>query len=257
MQVVVIKIQFSLPTANCQLVSTDRMQTTDIENFLSQGLKLMGLSLDNQPEALSCLALYFHELNKWNRKINLVARTMDDLQILENHFLDSLTLLSLLDPEKQEQETVLDVGTGAGFPGLVLKIVCPLLPVVLIEPRKNRYYFLKHIVRMLDLRGVEVLNVRLDEIVEVKELSGRKFPFITSRAFTDINQFIRLTAPYLVQGGGIVCMKGPGAEKELADLVQQGLSEKFHVTETRKLTLPFSKAERMLVIIKRSDEDLQ
>ena len=233
------------------------MQTTDIENFLAQGLKLMGISLHSQPEALSRLALYFQELNKWNRKINLVARTMDDLQILENHFLDSLTLLSFLNLENQEQETVLDVGTGAGFPGLVVKTVCPLLPVTLVEPRKNRHYFLKHTVRTLHLQGVEVMNVRLDETAEVKELSGRKFSFITSRAFTDINQFIRLTAPYLAHGGGIVCMKGPGAEKELADLVQQGLFEKFHVTETGKLTLPFSKAERMLVIIKRSDEKLQ
>ena len=150
-----------------------------------------------------------------------------------------------------------EVGSGAGFPGLVLKTVCPLLPVVLIEPRRNRYYFLKHIVRILDLQGVELLNVRLEGTTKVKELSEREFSFITSRAFTDINQFIRLTAPYLVPGGRIVCMKGPGAEKELVTLVQKGLSGKFYVVETRKLQLPFSKAERILIIIKRSDEKLQ
>ena len=232
------------------------LSTIDAENFLAKGLKLMGLSLDNQPEALSRLALYFHELKKWNRKINLIARTLNDHQILENHFLDSLTLLSFLDLENQEQEIVLDVGTGAGFPGLVIKTVCPLLPVVLIEPRRNRYYFLKHIVRVLDLQGVELLNVRIEETAELKELSERKFSFITSRAFTDINQFIRLTAPYLVSGGRIVCMKGPGAEKELDTLVRKGLSERFYVAETKKLQLPFSEAERILIFIKRSDEKL-
>jgi 16S rRNA (guanine527-N7)-methyltransferase len=232
------------------------MHPADIENFLAKGLDFMGLQIHNQPEALSRLALYFHELKKWNRKINLVARTMDDHQILENHFLDSLTLLSFLNPENQEQETVLDVGTGAGFPGLVIKIVCPLLPVVLIEPRRNRYYFLKHIVRVLDLQGVELLNVRLEETTELKELSERKFSFITSRAFTDINQFIRLTAPYLVPKGRIVCMKGPGGEKELDTLVWKGLPEKFYVAETKKLQLPFSEAERILIFIKRSDEKL-
>ena len=216
----------------------------------------MGLSLDNQPEALSRLALYFHELKKWNRKINLIARTLNDHQILENHFLDSLTLLSFLDLENQEQEIVLDVGTGAGFPGLVIKTVCPLLPVVLIEPRRNRYYFLKHIVRVLDLQGVELLNVRIEETTELEELSERKFSFITSRAFTDIDQFIRLTSPYLLRGGRIVCMKGPGAEKELDTLVRKGLAEKFYVVETKKLQLPFSKAERILIFIKRSDEKL-
>jgi len=232
------------------------MHPADIENFLAQGLKLMGLSLDNQPEALSRLALYFHELKKWNRKINLIARTLNDHQILENHFLDSLTLLSFLDLENQEQEIVLDVGTGAGFPGLVIKTVCPLLPVVLIEPRRNRYYFLKHIVRVLDLQGVELLNVRIEETTELEELSERKFSFITSRAFTDIDQFIRLTSPYLLRGGRIVCMKGPGAEKELDTLVRKGLAEKFYVVETKKLQLPFSKAERILIFIKRSDEKL-
>ena len=232
------------------------LSTIDAENFLAQGLKLMGLSLDNQPEALSRLALYFHELKKWNRKINLIARTLNDHQILENHFLDSLTLLSFLDLENQEMETALDVGTGAGFPGLVIKTVCPLLPVVLIEPRRNRYYFLKHIVRVLDLQGVELLNVRIEETAELKELSERKFSFITSRAFTDIDQFIRLTSPYLLRGGRIVCMKGPGAEKELDTLVRKGLAEKFYVVETKKLQLPFSKAERILIFIKRSDEKL-
>jgi len=232
------------------------LSTIDAENFLAQGLKLMGLSLDNQPEALSRLALYFHELKKWNRKINLIARTLNDHQILENHFLDSLTLLSFLDLENQEQEIVLDVGTGAGFPGLVIKTVCPLLPVVLIEPRRNRYYFLKHIVRVLDLQGVELLNVRIEETTELEELSERKFSFITSRAFTDIDQFIRLTSPYLLRGGRIVCMKGPGAEKELDTLVRKGLAEKFYVVETKKLQLPFSKAERILIFIKRSDEKL-
>ena len=229
------------------------MNPSEINNFLAKGLELMGLHLHNQPEALARLALYFHELKKWNMKINLVARTLDDKQILENHFLDSLTLLPFLDFENQERETMLDVGTGAGFPGLVLKVVCPLLPVVLIEPRRNRYYFLKHVVRRLNLQGVELLNVRLEETAEAKELSKKRFSFITSRAFTDINQFIRLTGTYLVPEGRIVCMKGPGVDKELTDLVQKGFLEKFSVVETRKLRLPFSKAERMMVIIKRSD----
>jgi 16S rRNA (guanine527-N7)-methyltransferase len=233
------------------------MLSADIENFLAKGLDLMGLHLNNQPEALSRLSIYFHELKKWNRKINLVARTLDDRQILENHFLDSLTLLSFLDIENLKNETVMDVGTGAGFPGLLLKAVCPLLPVVLIEPRRNRFYFLKHIVRTLNLHGVELLCVRLEETAEVKELSERKFSFITSRAFTDINQFIRLTARYLAPGGRIICMKGPGAEKELVDLEQQGLLEKFYMAETRQLQLPFSKAERMLVSMKSTDEKLQ
>jgi len=232
------------------------MLSSDVVNFLSHGLDLMGLHLHDQPEALSRLAIYFHELKKWNQKINLISRTMDDHQILENHFLDSLTLLLFLDHQNLEQETVLDVGTGAGFPGLVLKAVCPELPVVLVEPRRNRYYFLKHIVRNINLQGVELVNGRIEENSGLQELSARKFSFITSRAFTDSSQFVGLTSPYLGPGGTIVCMKGPGAEKELDTLIKDGLPEKFYVAETTKLQLPFSKAERTFIFIRFSDERL-
>ena len=89
------------------------MLTADIEKFLSHGLDIMGISLENEPAVLSRLSLYFQELKKWNKKINLVARSLDDRQILENHFLDSLSLISLLPLESKEQETILDVGSGA------------------------------------------------------------------------------------------------------------------------------------------------
>ncbi len=146
------------------------------------------------------------------------------------------------------------LATGAGFPGLVLKAVCPELSVTLIEPRKNRFFFLKHIARALHLKEVEVLDVRLEEKITVKELSGRQFSFITSRAFTDILQFVKLTAPYLKVEGRIVLMKGPGAANELKDFGRKGMNEKFSVAETQKLYLPFSKGERLLVSIKGSDE---
>ena len=226
------------------------MSSINAEDFLSRGLGLMEISLDNQPEAVARLSLYFQELKKWNRKINLVARSMADQQILENHFLDSLTLLSLLPPETRVQETILDVGTGAGFPGLVLKAVCPALSVTLVEPRKNRFFFLKHIVRVLQLKGVEMLNIRLEEKSKVTELANRQFSFITSRAFTDTWQFVKLACPYLKKEGRIVLMKGPGVLGELDDPVQKDMNEEFFVSEVKKLCLPFSKGERLLISIR-------
>jgi len=227
---------------------------SDVEHFLVQGLGLMGLTLGNQAEALERLALYFLELKKWNSKINLVARALSDEQILENHFLDSLTLLSLLPPENQAQESVLDVGTGAGFPGLVLNTVCQELSVVLLEPRKNRYYFLKHIIRTLALQEVEVLAVRLGENTRTEELEGRQFSFVTSRAFADMHEFVSLAAPYLSRVGRIICMKGPGAAQEMENFTRLEKGN-FYVAETKRLQLPFSKAERMLVSIRRSGQE--
>jgi len=231
------------------------MTTAEVQDFLSHGIETMGLHLDHQEEACARLSRYFHELKKWNRKVNLVARTLDDQQILENHFLDSLTLLPILNRENIEAETVLDIGTGAGFPGLIIKAACPHLRVVLIEPRSNRYYFLRHIARTLDLKKVEVLNIRLDEGSVPAELTGRKFTLITSRAFTEIGRFVRLVGPYLAGDGRIVCMKGPGAERELAGLNRNGLPERFYVSERKGFRLPYSKAERTLVSIRRTDTD--
>jgi 16S rRNA (guanine527-N7)-methyltransferase len=228
------------------------MLSSKIVSFLAEGLRLMGLPLDNQSAALERLAVYFLELKKWNSKINLVARPLSDEQILENHFLDSLTLLSLLVPKNQAQETVLDVGTGAGFPALVLKAVCPVLPVVLLEPRRNRYFFLKHIVRTLSLQEVEVLDLRLEEKNCPKQLGGRRFSFVTSRAFTDIQEFVSLAAPYLARKGRIICMKGPGVAQEMEDFAHR--IGNFYVAETQRLQLPFSKAERMLVIIRHTGQ---
>ena len=226
------------------------MQTVDVENFLARGLERMGLHLENQDEAVSRLADYFQELKKWNRKINLVGRKQDDQVILENHFLDTLTLLPLLEQAQLEPEKLLDIGTGAGFPGLVLKTVLPRLPVILVEPRQNRYYFLKHIIRTLQLDGVDVLQVRLERNNQPQELRAKKFSIITSRAFSNIEEFVGLSSELLSHDGKIICMKGPQGMKELKDF-QQHIVSKEYTAELKKMYLPFSKAERILVVLKK------
>jgi 16S rRNA (guanine527-N7)-methyltransferase len=226
------------------------MKSNDIENFLARGIELMGLHLENQDEALSRLADYFQELKKWNRKVNLVGRQQDDQVILENHFLDSLTLLPLLEEEKASTAALLDVGTGAGFPGLVVKVACPWLSTVLLEPRQNRYYFLKHIIRTLQLDGVDVLQVRLERNNQPQELRRQKFSIITSRAFSNIEVFVGLSSDLLSPDGKIICMKGPQGVKELKDFQQHTVSKEY-TAELKKMYLPFSKAERILVVLKK------
>lgn len=229
------------------------MLSSDVKDFLARGLESMGLRLHDQPEALDRLVLYFQELQKWNHKVNLVARTLDERQVLENHFLDSLSLLANLDQKHPESETILDVGTGAGFPGLVIKAACPPVGVTLIEPRRNRYYFLRHIIRILALDRVALFNIRLEEGKTPPELTGRRYTLITSRAFTDISGFVGLTSAYLEKHGRIVCMKGPGALKELAEIERdKGLPENYRATSVLRFRLPYSQAERAIIEIRIS-----
>ena len=215
--------------------------------ILGQGLARMGISLPD-PAAMERLSVYCDELLKWNRKVNLVARAATRAEILEKHFLDSLTLLPLLQEGGREPPSLLDVGSGAGFPGLVLKIAWPGLPVTLVEPRQKRAFFLSHLIRTLGLEGVEVLRVRLAEGAEPDPLAGQRFEVITSRAFADLTTFLALVSPYLRPSGRIIAMKGPHGTAELDSL---GKNPAWPLITSRTWQLPFSKGQRLLLVFGR------
>ncbi len=111
-------------------------------------------------EAFDRLNLYFNELKKWGRKVNLIAKSSSDQQIVENHFIDSLTILPLLVGANTH---LLDIGTGAGFPALVCKAAYPELAITLVEPRLKRVSFLGHITRTLGLQEVKILSCRVED----------------------------------------------------------------------------------------------
>jgi 16S rRNA (guanine527-N7)-methyltransferase len=200
----------------------------------------LGIVLD--AAAVERLFVYFTELTRWGRKINLIAKGTPDAEILEKHFLDSLTLLSLLDvPDPR----LLDVGTGAGFPGLVCKAVRPDLTVTLVEPRLKRVSFLRHVIRTLNLSGVEALACRVED--EILLPSNLVFTHITSRAVTDIAEFLGLVSRLCGPGTTVICMKGPKWQEELAILRQNAPALALQHSSTLEQELPFSAAKRALL----------
>ncbi|NTV14970.1 MAG: 16S rRNA (guanine(527)-N(7))-methyltransferase RsmG [Desulfobulbaceae bacterium] len=212
---------------------------------------LAGLALSLAPVQIEQLERYFQELKKWNRHYNLVAQA-SDRQLLETHFLDSLTLLPLIGacPEPG----LVDVGSGAGFPGLVLKIARPDLPVTLVEPRQKRTAFLRQVIRALGLRGIEVRESRLDK--EAPEFAAWRgsIPLFTSRAFTAIGDFLDLCTPFAASQGRIICMKGRKAEAELAQWREQHPNSPFVLTNTTATILPFSGSPRQLLVFTKQAE---
>lgn len=213
------------------------------ETILRQGLAALAIDLDDRAIALLCR--YFTELDKWSKKMNLVARG-DDRTILETHFLDSLTLLPLLRDTTGEKK-LLDIGSGAGFPGLVLKCVLPELAVTLAEPRQKRVSFLKHVIRTLKLEGIEVLPERIEPDVATR----KQYPLITSRAFADIPNFLAASEPLSPPGGLVLCMKGPKYEEEIAAWRQTAPQSPYRLKEVRSVRLPFAAIERFLVVFER------
>lgn len=216
------------------------MADTESRDILERGLAALDLRVEEK--AREQLRLYCRELLRWNEKMNLIAKAPLE-RIWETHFLDSLTLLPLLDTSP-----LADIGSGAGFPGLALKIARPELAVILVEPRQKRVSFLKHIIRTLGLENIEVRCGRLEK--ENNLVAGRPLsaPIVTSRAFTAIPDFLLHAEPVNPVGGRVLCMKGPKAEEEIAAWRLAQAESPYRLQEIRSLTLPFSGLVRNLVV---------
>jgi 16S rRNA (guanine527-N7)-methyltransferase len=138
---------------------------------------------------------------------------------------------------------LLDIGAGAGFPGLVLKAACPELEVTLVEPREKRVSFLRHIIRTLQLETIEVVPGRIDsDQSHPAELQPGGYDLITSRALTDIATFLEMATPFCSLAGRMICMKGPQG----LDEVQGFLAGSGRQVEIGEWRLPFSGAHRYL-----------
>jgi 16S rRNA (guanine527-N7)-methyltransferase len=217
-----------------------------INEQLSRGAAALGHRLTR--DQLAQLEQYFIELKKWNRRINLVAAATDP-RLLETHFLDSLTPLPLLDP--CPAPGLVDVGSGAGFPGLVLKIARPELAVTLVEPRQKRAAFLRQIIRLLGLKGIEVLEARLTMDGPDFAAWRHAIPLFTSRALTAIGDFLELCAPFSAPGGRVICLKGRRADEELSQWRQLHPDSPYTLSRTMETSLPFSGTPRQLLVFSR------
>jgi 16S rRNA (guanine527-N7)-methyltransferase len=218
-----------------------KANTSAFHARLNEGLVALDLSLDEG--AVERLHRYFLELKKWSAKVNLIAKGTADDEIVENHFLDSLTLLPLL---RDRQVHLLDIGSGAGFPGLVLKAACPAMRLTLVEPRLKRVSFLRLISRTLGLAGVDVLACRIEDEQQLPSITD--FSHITSRAVTDVAGFLKMAARFRKPGLKVICMKGPKWQEEL-ETAAEVIGELGYVREKVILhVLPFSSAERTLLV---------
>lgn len=216
---------------------------TTASDLLRQGAR--NLSLDLSDHVIDQLCRYLTELQKWNKRINLVAKAPEEI-LIENHFLDSLTLLPLV--KSCPKPGLMDVGSGAGFPGLVLKIACPELQVTLVEPRKKRVSFLRQVIRSLGLQEIAVLETRLEQDNDELAEWLNSTPIMTSRAFTSINLFLDLASPYCAPGGKVICMKGRKANEEITEWKELSPDNPFKMTETIEISLPITGTPRKLLV---------
>ena len=163
---------------------------------------------------LAALELCYRELIEWNRRFNLTAVT-DREGVLVRHFLDSLSCLNALPQgDLAGGARVIDVGTGAGFPGLPLKIVCPGMRLTLLEATGKKVTFLEHLVRILELTDVTVIHGRAEELGR-RPAHREQYDWALARAVAEMPTLAEYLLPLVRVGGAVLAQKGEGAAAEV------------------------------------------
>lgn len=211
----------------------------DSRDLLVRGGAQLGLAMD--AAGVERLLVYLAELMKWSRRVNLIARDTPETQVVETHFLDSLTLLPFLDGAGEVH--LLDVGSGAGFPGLALACVRPDARFTLCEPRQKRVSFLRHVVRTLGLANVEVVAERVE--AHLADWPGR-FTHITSRAVAEPAAFLPLVRPLVTPAARVLLML---ARAEGLAGIDRLVSGPWRVDAEHRFVLPFSGAPRLVAAV--------
>ena len=178
-----------------------------MKQTLSAGLPLLGLDLSG--EILNKLCAFGKAMVKQNEVMNLTGIT-DDKGVANLHLLDSLTVLSTADLSGKK---LIDVGCGAGFPGVPLAIACPDAEITLLDSLGKRMKWLEEVLPALGIRA-ECITARAEEAVATRRES---YDYATSRAVARLNILLELTAPYVKVGGAVLAMKGTAAREELAE----------------------------------------
>jgi 16S rRNA (guanine527-N7)-methyltransferase len=212
------------------------------QRFIIDGARKLGIVIDEGHTALFCT--HAAELINWNRKINLTAIT-NPRDIAIKHFVDSLAPAGCI----PDGARLLDIGSGAGFPGIPLKISKPSISVLLIDAVRKKINFLKHVLRILGLENIEARQIRTENLLKGTG-QAISFDVIIGRALSDLAPFVKSALPLLSRQGTIIAMKGKVGAKEL-DAVCAHAPEDQYSLEVERYKLPLIQASRSIVIIKR------
>lgn len=210
-------------------------------DLLRAGASELGVELDG--EALDRFDGYLGLLQTWGRKMNLSGRLETD-EIVTHHFLDSLSGAAELSSGAGSR--VIDIGAGAGFPSLPLKLALPHLEVLLVESSRKKVSFLKEVVRLTRMSGAAAIWARAEEAARRVELQ-RAFDWCVSRAVAASAAVVELAAPFLVPGGRVLLYKGDPGIEELGAL-DRLCSATGASWETRAIRVPGITSPRKLIV---------
>ena len=222
------------------------MKKEEFKKVLYEKVKKIGIEL--KEEQLEKFYLYMNILLEWNEKINLTAITNEE-EIILKHFVDSLTINKYI----EEGKSIIDVGTGAGFPGIPIKILREDLKVTLLDSLNKRINFLNEVIEKLDLKNIECIHGRAEEFGKNKNYR-EKYDFATSRAVANMSTLSEYLIPFVKVGGKVLAMKGDKAEEELEEAKKAIKLLGGKVENTDNFYLPDSDIKRNIIIIKKIEK---
>lgn len=200
-------------------------------------------SLNN--EQIEQFNKYMELLLEWNEKINLTAITEKN-QIVLKHFIDSLTISKYI----KDNSRVIDVGTGAGFPGIPLKIYNNTLNITLLDSLNKRVNFLNEVINNLHLEKIEAIHNRAEDLARNADYR-EKFDYATSRAVANLSTLVEYLLPFVKLNGNCICMKGPNIDEEIENSKVALKKLGGEIIDIKKFNLPESDIERNIIIIKK------
>jgi 16S rRNA (guanine527-N7)-methyltransferase len=217
--------------------------SSHLEDLITNDASKVGVLLDQK--MVQQFLIYLKELKEWNQKINLTS-LKEDKAIITNHFIDSLAIIPHLSPST----SLLDLGSGAGFPGIPVKIASPAQSITLLEATRKKANFLRHIIRKLGLVKTTVVECRAEHFKSSDPpLPG--FDYVIARALAPLKNFLQLGTPLVMKGGHLVAMKGEKIEEELKESQSVFKALSLEPDKQVALQLPRSKKKRHLIFIKK------
>lgn len=212
------------------------------QEFLEELAKL-GINLTN--DQIDKLARFYQLLVTWNEKINLTTIIKEE-EVYLKHFYDSLTLIKVID--LRQPLTILDVGTGAGFPGIVLKIVFPNLKITLLDSLTKRINYLNEIIKELDLHDIETVCSRCEEYTKINR---EKYDLVVARAVSHLKILSEMIIPTVKVNGYFIAMKA-NLNDELEKTIPMLKKLNSELKEIKEFSLPIENSKRTLVVMKKN-----
>lgn len=222
-----------------------RITNLEAKELLIKASNELGIKLNEIQ--INQFLLYKKMLLEWNEKINLTAIT-DENEIMLKHFVDSMALTTVYNI--QENTKIIDVGTGAGFPGIPIKIAYPDVDMTLLDSLNKRITFLAELTEQLKLSNIQLVHSRAEDGGQNK-LYREKYDLCASRAVANLAVLSEYCLPFVAVGGSFIALKGPDIEQELSDSKLAIKKLGAEISDVKNIQIPYSDIHHSIVLIRK------